>query len=297
MWLQERLVSARLEARDLHRRFGVESIEHVDVEGFAERLKVQVVDSPLHGALAQLAVNRRRTRILVSDRLVDPAIRRVAIAHELGHLVLKHPSAKPCDLDRPSLHPRPRSFKTPGSPQAPDLEYEADCFALELLTPKCTVDAYRGRDPDLALCSELALSAWVPMDYAAVRIAETSDRVCAAVLSEREPGLFGPTRARIRWVAASRAFAAVFGAGLVGRLREGQLLDPGTLASRILERSTPCKPGPVPAEAWLGSEGRSLTEASAPLGPRGGMLTMLWAAELETVVTSAVSSVASRYVH
>jgi len=284
MWLQERIVNARLEARSLHRRFGVECVEHVDIYGFAERLGVQIVDVHMEGALAQLVANQRRTRILLSDRLVDPAMRRAAIAHELGHLLLNHPTAQLGDAREPGIAPMPRPIQMCSATQARDLEYEAHGFALELLTPAPSVEAFRRSDPTLELCSQLAMSAWIPMDYAALRIAETSDRLCAAVLSERDG---------ILWVAASRSFTSVFGESLAGRLRQGQPLDGRTLASRILDRGTPCRPSPVPALAWLGTDGRELVEASAPVGPCGGVLTMLWPAAVE----AALATVSSRWVH
>ena len=40
----------------------------------------------------------------------------------------------------------------------------------------------------------------------------------------------------------------------------------------------------VPAEAWLGMPGLPLFENSAPVGSRGGVLTMLWAADLEAAL-------------
>ena len=76
--------NARREAGKLLRRFGVESVNHVNVEGFAARLNIALVEAPLDGASAQLVVARGRASIVLSDRLTDPAARRRAIAHELG---------------------------------------------------------------------------------------------------------------------------------------------------------------------------------------------------------------------
>ena len=122
---QDGIDQARQQARRLHRRFGVESQQHVDVYAFANRLNVQLVDAPLEGALAQLIVNRGSARILLSSQLRDPTRRRIAIAHELGHYVLSHPSATVGELCEP------------GQPQAAafgrDYENEAHSFALELL--------------------------------------------------------------------------------------------------------------------------------------------------------------------
>jgi Zn-dependent peptidase ImmA (M78 family) len=277
MLLQERIANARLEARNLHRRFGVESVAHVDVYGFAERLRVQLVDAPLDGALAQLIVNRRRTRILLSYRLVDPAMRRVAVAHELGHYLLRHPTPALDELNAcRSSRAAPFQVCSPGQPR--EFEHEAHSFGLELLTPTRTVEQFRGRVPDLAVCGELAMLAWVPIDYAAIRIAETSDRICAVVLSDHTG---------ILWVAQSRRFVLAF--GKQHRLREGQTLDSRTLASRMIDRGSPFEPAFVPAEAWLGDIGLPLLESSTPVGLRGGVLTVLWAGALETALLAPSS--------
>ena len=117
---------ARLEASKLLKRFGVESVNHVNVEVFAARLHVELVEAPLDGATAQLVVGNGRASIVLSDRLTDPADRRGAIAHELGHFVLKHPSIPIAEL----CAPRTRDHFS----DSPDIEDEANGFALELLT-------------------------------------------------------------------------------------------------------------------------------------------------------------------
>jgi len=268
---QEYISRAREKARYLHRRFGVESVRHVDVHAFAERLRVQIVRTHLDGAMAQLVVNRRRARILLSHRLRDPALIRAAIAHELGHYVLKHPSPPVAEL----CNPRP---VTPTNIKR-DIESEAHAFALELLTPTRAVEAFcRRRDPDLALCGQLSIAAWVPIEHAAIRITETSPHICAAVLS---------THAGISWVAPSRRFVVELRACLGLALREGHPLDPRSLAWRILDQSMPCDPAKGPAEAWLGMPGFPLFENSAPVGYDGAVLTMLWAADLEAALVSS----------
>src|SRR5512144_879050 len=131
--------SARLQASKLLKRFGVESVNHVNVEGFAARLHVDLVEAPLDGAAAQLVVGNGRASIVLSDRLTDPADRRCAIAHELGHFVLKHPSAPVAEL----CTPRPRNRFS----DSPDIEDEATGFAVELLTPESVVRAIHRAEP------------------------------------------------------------------------------------------------------------------------------------------------------
>lgn len=258
---QEGIEHARQHARDLQHRFGVESAQHVDVHAFADRLNVQIVDAPLEGALAQLVVNGDSARILLSSRLRDPTRRRIAIAHELGHYVLSHPSPSVTEL----CEPRPQPHI---SANGRDFESEAHSFVLELLMPAVEADALcRARAPDLLLCAQLSISAWVPIEHAAIRIVERSDRTCAAVLS---------TSAGIAWIATSRRFSSKFGASLASKLRQGLPLDPRTLASQIMDRSAPSAPAEVPADAWLGSPGQLLLENSAPVAEGGAMLTILY---------------------
>jgi Zn-dependent peptidase ImmA (M78 family) len=96
--------NARREANKLLRRFGVMTAGHVNVEGFARRLNLHLVDAPLHGATAQLVVSPGHACIVLADRLRDPGERRWAVAHELGHYVLQHRAPPPETL----LGPRPR---------------------------------------------------------------------------------------------------------------------------------------------------------------------------------------------
>ena len=270
---QDGIAHARQQARNLQRRFGVESVQHVDVHAFADRLNVHIVDAPLQGALAQLVVNGHSARILLSSRLRDPTRRRIAIAHELGHYVLSHPSPTVAELCEPRPHPSHRSAN------GRDFESEAHGFALELLTPAAEVDALcRARDPDLLLCAQLSISAWVPIEHAAIRVAERSDRTCAAVLS---------TSGGIAWVAPSHRFLSEFGTSLASKLRQGLPLDRRTLASQIMDRSAPYAPAEVPADAWLGSPGQPLLENSAPVAEGGAMLTILWAHCLDGTSSSA----------
>jgi len=270
---QDGIVEARRQARNLHRRFGVESVQHVDVHAFADRLNVQIVDAPLEGAAAQLVVNRRRARILLSSQLRDPARRRMAIAHELAHYVLAHPSPTVAELCDSTFH----HSRVDASGR--DFEGEAHGFALELLTPASDVDAFcRARDPDLILCAQLAISAWVPIEHAAIRIAERSERICAAVLS---------TSAGITWVVPSRRFLGEFGTSQALKLRQGLPVDPRTLAWQILDRAAPHGPAEVVAEAWLGTPGPPLFEQSAPVAQDGGVLTMLCAQQLERALVAA----------
>jgi hypothetical protein len=258
---------ARGHARRLHAALGVESFQDIDVAAVARRLGVQIVDAPLQGALAQLVINGSSARILLSHHLGDPRRRRAAVAHELGHYMLEHPSPTVADLcaRRPHWSQRPAVQR--------DVEREAEAFMRELLMPHRAVDAVcRGSAPDLALCTRLAGRAQVPIEHAAMRIADSIDRSCAAVLS---------TPAGIIWIEPSARFVAEFGTSVTSTHRYDVPLDPRTVAGRLLQGVAVQPSAEVPAEAWFGISGSPLRESSAWLVDGKTILTMLWAKPLE----------------
>lgn len=278
MTLTQGLTLARLAARRLQERYAILDVVHVDVMALAESLELNVVfNVPLVGAEAQLIQTQGRPRILLSDRLVDLAAQRVAVAHEMGHHVLNHPAESLTKLCQPMARPRPRPLPLSSCSQLAgrDLECEAHAFALELLTPEGTVaNVCRQRDPDVASCVDLARLALVPLEYAAMRIAETSQHACAAVLS---------SRGRIVWVAPSPWFAFLFQEPLQGKLRPGTLLDPRTLTARAARHLMASRGEHVAADAWIGMDDLPLFETSIPTGTNGEIVTMLWAANFEAV--------------
>lgn len=250
---------ARREANKLLRRCGVERASHVNVEGFARRLNLDVVDAPLRGADGQLVVTSEHSSIILSDRLVNLERRRWVIAHELGHYVMEHASPPPEAL----LGPRPRR----SGADLPDDEDEADCFAFALLMPESTVRAVRQVRPmTLVAPARLAIDCGVSLEVSVIRLAESTDRACAAVLS-------GPSG--IIWVAPSCRFVDVFGDVLV----PGRALDRHSIAWRYFAGGTTTrKPELVPSEAWLdGPSEPPILEHSLPGSEPGTLLTMLWA--------------------
>lgn len=264
---QEGIAHARQEARRLLRRFGVESLQHADVEAVAARLGVSIVDADLLGALAQLVVTARRARILISRRVANVALRRAAIAHELGHFVLRHPTPRAAEICNPV-------------PQVPcsevrDFENEANAFALELLAPGPAVAQFCDVRPmTLTAAAQLAVLCWVPIEAAAIRITERSDRMCAVVYCVAD---------QIAWVSWSGPFVHGLASFLGPALYPGHALDPRSLAWRV-RRGELREPALVPAAAWLGPAAAAeppLMEHATPVGDDGAVLVMLWAVHHE----------------
>lgn len=255
---ESRISNARDAANQLLTRFGVESPEDVNIEGFAQRLDVHLVDARLNGATAQLVVSAEHATIIVSERIVDLGERRWAIAHELGHYVLEHPAPPPETL----LGPHPQSFLS----ECPDDEMEADCFALTVLTPEHIARKICNLAPmTLDAAMLLANACGVSLEASAIRIAELTTRACAVVASNRDG---------ILWVAPSPRFAEAFGAILV----PGNALSGRTIAARLHEGEKVSRRAQlVPCAAWLGSAGPPLLEHTCRASRPGTVLTMLWA--------------------
>jgi Zn-dependent peptidase ImmA (M78 family) len=256
---ESRINRAREAANELLTRFGVESAAHVNIEGFAQRLHVHLVDAPLKGATAQLAVSAEHASIILSQRIVDPGERCWAIAHELGHYLLEHP-APPAEA---LLGPHPLSFLS----ECPDDEMEADCFALSVLTPERIARTFCNLGPmTLDPAMLLARACGVSLEASAIRIAELTSRACAVVASNRDG---------ILWVAPSFRFAEAFGAVLV----PGNALNGRTIAARYLRGENVSRLAQLVAcAAWLGSAGPPLLEHTCRASRPGTVLTMLWAA-------------------
>lgn len=254
----ERLRDAQRCAKALLHRFGVRAPEHLVVEAFAARLGVEIVEAPLEGATAQLVRSGTRAMIIVAERVTDPGARRFSIAHELGHLLLKHPSHDPQHLCRPHGAAAPNA-------DARDLEAEANAFASELLMPGAMLQRACAVSPvDLEVPRQIARTYHVSLLAGARRFAELASERCAAVFSaDRE----------VKWVAPS----ATFSREIVRRKR----LDPASLASDFfLKGEIPDEPQPVPADAWLDTSAEvDIVEHSIYSRELRTVLTMLWVPE------------------
>jgi Zn-dependent peptidase ImmA (M78 family) len=250
---------ARMQALGLLEKFGVESTEHLRIDAFARRLGVELVETPIDGARAQLVVGARRAHILLSQRLTDPAERRWSIAHELGHFVLGHPAPPAAEL----CLPRPRRRRR----HCRHHEDEANGFAAALLFPDPIVASICDTRPmTLDAPEQLAELCCAPWLASAMRITEVTWRVCALVVSQH--GV-------IRWISPSLPFLML----CAGRIWVGDPVGPGSLARRFFDTGVPCgAPDLVPVSAWLegcGPEAR-IQEHSVGNSELGIVVTMLW---------------------
>lgn len=251
---QEWIRDAQRGAQRLLYRFGVRAPEHLIVESFAARLGVEIVEAPIDGAIAQLVRMRDRAIIMVASQITDPAVRRFSIAHELGHLVLVHPSRAATEL-----------CSAYGLRGERDYEAEANAFAAELLMPASLLRRTCEVSPvDLAVPRRIANDYNVSILASAIRFTELASERCAAVFSVGR---------RVKWFAPSSTFTRA--------IERGKLLDATSLAWDYFANGTLAdEPQPVPADAWLDTSADvEIVEHSICSHELGTVLTMLWVPE------------------
>ncbi len=247
---------ARGTARALVRRFGIEAARHVFVEGFAARLGVDIAVASLHGATAQLTVrNGESARIVLSDRLRNPPIRRLTIGHELGHYVLGHPT-------RPMGEGCDATWLRDSPGDGRDFEAEANVFSAEILMPaSVALPICELNTASLEPAMQIAHTFGMPLQRSAIRFTELTRLRCAAVLSEA--GV-------VRGVAPSATFIGTIACGspVDGRSAVGQCFRTGELRSWVMS---------VPAATWLVTSSEvAILEHSVRCPDTGSVLTMLW---------------------
>jgi hypothetical protein len=258
----EGVAEAQRRARRLHRSFGVSAPEHVRVKAFAANLGATIVVAPLAGAAAQLIRRGRRSQIVLASRITDRAAQRFSIAHELGHLVLDHPSQPWSEI--PSLDKVPGVAAQATANDERDLEREANAFAAELLMPAALVrDRCEADVMSLDVSRQIAAQFRVSILASAIRVAELATSPCAAVLSDR--GV-------VRWSAASATFPYRIDRGwrVARPAPAGEFFATGAMVET---------PQPVPATVWTATTSRTpalLMEHSTGSAQLGTVLSMLW---------------------
>lgn len=246
---------ARRSARSLVHRLGISTAEHIRIDAIAKRLGARVVETRLDGADAQLVRTGDDVLIMVTDRLADEGARRFAIAHELGHFVLGHPSMPPHLLSSPLW------LRRLGEDER-DHEAEANAFASELLMPHTLV----GRRCDVSPVSldvpwRLAREFRVSILASARRFVELSPERCAAVFSKRR---------KVIWVASSATFTR--------EITRGRRLDPESVAWEFYEHGAiEDRARRVPADAWLETSVEvEIFEHATASNEFGTVLSMVW---------------------
>jgi hypothetical protein len=249
---------ARASAREMLRRFGVERAEHIHVEAWATKHRIDLVEAPLDGAKAQLVRVGDRAEIVLPEGITERGTRRFSIAHELFHYVMKHPSPTPTMMCTPKgLRRNDRTSHT--------YEIGANAFAGELLLPEFLLRSRCEVSPvSLDLVRSIALEFEMSNLASAIRFAELSSERCAAVFAKD---------GEVLWAAPSATFAAL--------IPRGKRLDRDSVAWDFFARRTLDERAQfVPADAWIDTSADvEIIEHSTCSHEHGTTLSMLWIPE------------------
>ncbi len=215
----------------------------------------------LDGSEARLAVFGRRAIITISEAVVNPHRIRFSIAHELGHLEMRHHDGafNICtDADLDILKDQKSSRNVEG---------EANTFASALLMPRNFFQPLCGNeDPSLDFISQLAHRFSVSLTTTASRYIQFCEDACAIVYS---------VDGRVEWFWASQEFSEsrVF-------VETKVKLDPLTQAAKGFRGINARDPKLVPASAWFArgkyNEDAVIVEQSWYMRNYNSALTLLW---------------------
>jgi Zn-dependent peptidase ImmA (M78 family) len=214
---------------------GISAPEHIHIKRIARRLaalrglRLRIIEGPLDGADSQLIQLPGEVTIIISDRVKDTASCKFIIGHELGHLMLEHPTLPPHRIgDAASAERMPDEQR--------DYEAEANAFASELTMPYVLVREWCRTTPvTLDVPWRIARTFGMSILASARRVAEVSPERCAAVFCAHR---------RIMWCSESASLA-----GCIDRKRP---LDPGTVAYRFWGTGEVHEQEQlVPANAWF----------------------------------------------
>lgn len=243
----EEIEEACWTARRLLRWAGVTEPGLVPVEAIAARLGVTIEIAPLTGADAQLVRCGSHARIVLAERIDDPAFRRFSIAHELGHLVLRHPSGESGRAER-----------------------QANAFAAELLMPRDLLRERCEAGPlTLELPRQISEEFQVSIVASAIRVVELATAPCAVVLAQH---------GEVKWSVANGPFP--------GSIPRGTRISAASVAGGPLtSRLGKTIPQRVAAVVWVPAAdgGDTLVEDAIELRTAQTTLSMLWARRLARV--------------
>ncbi len=230
-----RHAAIRVRATEATASLGVQSEEGaIDVEKLAEILGAEIEYGHLDGAKARVVQIGDRARIIISKSIVGVGAIRFCIAHEIGHLLLKH-YAQGDVLGRAFKRQRTCEPLASGTDA---IERDACVFATELLmptslaAPMCQV-APVSFDPVRAIASAFATS----MQASTMRFVELTTERCAVVYMKR---------GRVVWAKKSAGFNAW--------IPDGRAVAPNSAASDYFDGGDLAVSRVLPAATWFPRE-------------------------------------------
>ena len=232
----------------------------IDIEKLADLLGAEIVYGDLDGAKARVAQIGDRARSIISKKIAGVGAIRFCIAHEIGHLLLKH-YAQGDALGRAFKRQRTCS---PLSSDGSEIERDACVFATECLmpaplaTPMCQVEPL-SFDPVRAIASTFATS----LQASAMRYVELTSERCAVVYMQR---------GRVLWAKKS--------AGLTAWIPDGRTVAPNSAASDYFDDGHLEASRVLPAATWFPRETHakdaSVYEHMTAIPEQGAAFSLLW---------------------
>lgn len=256
-----RHASIRACAFEANASLGAHSADGViDIEKIASHLGAEIAYEDLDGAKARVVQIGDRARIIIAKKISGVGAIRFCIAHEVGHLMLKH-YAQGDALGRAFKRQRTCS---PLTSDGSEIERDACVFATECLmpaplaTPMCQV-APATFDPVRAISSAFATS----LQASAMRFVELTSERCAVVYMQR---------GRVVWAKKSPGFSAW--------ISNGQSVAPNSAAADYFEDNHLEASRVLPATTWFPREkhpeGATVHEHMTAIPEAAAAFSLLW---------------------
>jgi Zn-dependent peptidase ImmA (M78 family) len=247
----------RIKAAVILRDLRIKEASEISIEDIAWTRGAIVIEDGLRGADARLVYTPgiRPAIIRVNATIHHLGRRRFAIAHELGHMELKHNPGAPTECGENQFM---QWYKTQN-----DSEVEANVFAAELLMPEGMLRKQMDKTlPSLDVIEKLADQFQTTLTATAIRYIDLCDERCAIVLS---------TDGKIIWTRRSPEFHQWIAPGRKVSSWSGAIdfFKTGSVSGQMET---------VRRDAWIenASDRQTIKEQSRALRSYNSVLSLLW---------------------
>lgn len=247
----------KIRAGQILRDLEIKEPSDLSIEDIAWTRGAIVIENGLRGADARLIYTPGIQPAIIRVNGTIPQIgrRRFAIAHELGHMEMKHYPGAPTECGEIQFILWYKSQNTN--------EVEANVFAAELLMPEVMFRAKLERTlPSMELIEQLADEFQTTLTATAIRYIDLCEEQCALVFS---------TAGRVMWTRRSRDFRAW--------IEIGDRLSDRTLAVDFFNRRALSeRMETIRRDAWIESASQRATIREQARGFRSydSVLSLLW---------------------
>ena len=249
--LQLNFLAAERKATDLLDQYGICAPEHIRVRDLAYVLGAQIVEGQLEKAAASLTKVGDHSVIRV-PRNNSPERKRFSIAHEVGHLVLKHVRSVLRFCKQEDM----MEWYTPGE------ETEANFFASELTLPSFLVEKRCDvKKVNLMPIRRIAQEFRTSLTAAAIKFIRLCPEQCAVIFSKE---------GKIKWSYESTTWWHF--------IERGKPLNGHSIASDFFKgNEIPDEPIGVEPYAWVDNDKlNGIVEHSFGSPAYGFVLSILW---------------------